>query len=170
MKQIPGFPNYFVTKDGRVWSKPKRCHNGKWLNLQRDKDGYNYVKLTKNKKKYHKLVHSLVLETYTCSRPQGMVARHKDGNPANNWYWNLEWGTPSENTQDSMRHGTARCLKQYGEDNSTSKLTKDQVQLIFNAYHDGAYTQQELANHFNVSRSLIGLICQKKRWGHLWAA
>ena len=170
MREIPKFPNYCVTISGHVWSRPNCFHKGKWKNEYVDKDGHLHTTLYRNGKRINTFVHHLVLETYIGPRPLGNVCRHKDGNPANNHLINLCWGTPKENTQDSLQHGTARCLNQNGEKNATSRLIENQVRLIFHAYHDGAYTQQELADYFGIARSLVGLICQKKRWGHLWAA
>jgi DNA-binding MarR family transcriptional regulator len=59
------------------------------------------------------------------------------------------------------------------EEKSYSKLTKDEVELIFNTYHDredeeNIWTQYELADYFNVHQSTISRIVNKKRWEHLW--
>lgn len=51
-------------------------------------------------------VHCLVLEAYLGPRPEGLVARHLDGNPGNNSWTNLVWGTQSENMLDAVAHGT----------------------------------------------------------------
>lgn len=50
-------------------------------------------------------VHSLVLRAFVSERPDGLICRHLDGNPANNRLGNLTWGTPSENMYDKARHG-----------------------------------------------------------------
>lgn len=168
MREVPGFPNYCVTKDGRVWSKPRMRTKGGWISFWIDKDGYTNVVLYQNGNRRIKRTHHLILETYVGPRPVNAVGRHINGNPQSNWPGNLQWGTPKQNTQDSIRHGTARCLNQNGEKNSSSKLKEGQVRLIFHAYHAGVCTQQELANYFGIARSLVGLICQKKRWRHLW--
>ncbi len=168
MKQIPGFPNYSVTKDGRVWSKKRPRAKEGWLSFWIDRDGYLNTVLYQNGSRRIKRIHHLVLETYVGSRPINAIARHLNGNPQDNRPGNLRWGTSKQNTWDSIRHRTAACLNQNGSKNPASKLNEDQVRLIFHTYHDGAYTQRELANYFGIARSLVGLICQKKRWGHLW--
>lgn len=38
--------------------------------------------------------------------PPGMMARHRNGNPADNRVENLRWGTQSENMLDAVEHGT----------------------------------------------------------------
>ena len=53
-----------------------------------------------------RLVHRLVLEAFVGPRPEGMVARHLNGDPGDNRLENLAWGTQSENNYDKVRHGT----------------------------------------------------------------
>lgn len=51
-------------------------------------------------------IHQLVLEAFVGPRPEGMVTRHLNGDPADNRVENLAWGTQSENNYDAVRHGT----------------------------------------------------------------
>lgn len=51
-------------------------------------------------------VHHLVLAAFVGPRPQGLLTRHLDGDPANNRLANLTYGTKSENAYDSVAHGT----------------------------------------------------------------
>jgi hypothetical protein len=51
-------------------------------------------------------VHVIVAEAFIGPRPAGMETRHIDGDPSNNRLENLEYGTRSENAEDSKRHGT----------------------------------------------------------------
>lgn len=51
-------------------------------------------------------VAALVCTVFHGPRPDGLVCRHLDGDSTNNAADNLAWGTPSENTHDSVRHGT----------------------------------------------------------------
>ena len=164
MKKIPGFPNYSITKDGRVWSQYGR---GKWLNPVIDRDGYLYVFLCGNGRKCRRSVHRLVLETFVGLRPPGLVTRHLDGNPANNTLNNVCWGTNGENTQDSIRHGTHHASSRRGEKHPNSKLSDQDRRLIFSVYYDGAYTIRELAGHFDVSRTVVGDITRGNRWGQI---
>jgi hypothetical protein len=53
------------------------------------------------------LVHVLVLEAFAGPRPDGCVARHKNRVRTDNRSENLQWGTPTENAQDAIAHGTA---------------------------------------------------------------
>ena len=112
LKNISGFPNYAITKDGRVCSKPRvswQGHNlkGKWLKPQNGSSGYRFVILSINSKKFTRLIHRLVLETYVGSCPLGSECRHFDGDKQNNRLENLCWGSHKENEQDKIRHGTS---------------------------------------------------------------
>lgn len=60
MLAIPNFPNYFITKDGKVWSNI----SNKFLKLGRHRQGYPQVELVNGTKSFLRRVHRLVLETY----------------------------------------------------------------------------------------------------------
>ena len=172
VKTIPGFLNYAITTDGRIWSKPRtnrhgEVYGGKWLKPT-NRQGYLYVELYESFYSRILAVHRLVLRTYTGPCPAGMEACHNNGIKIDNCFENLRWDTKSNNQFDAIRHGTASCLQQNGENNPGCKLTGEQVKLIFHAYHDGAYTQQELADYFRINRATVGQIVRKETWKHLW--
>lgn len=59
-------------------------------------------------------VHTLVLKAFTGPPPPGKIGRHLDGDPGNNAWLNLAWGTHSENMFDKIRHGRDwRSLRQH---------------------------------------------------------
>ncbi|MBW1729194.1 MAG: HNH endonuclease [Deltaproteobacteria bacterium] len=163
---VSGFPDYAITKDGRVWSYPKRRSSttGRWLKSNKTSNDYFQVVLCKNKKKFPQSVHRLVLETYIGKCPKNMVCRHLDGNKANNHLDNLCWGTRHENEQDKIKHGTVRR----GENHNDAKLTEQDVRLIYGVYWDGAYELDELAKHFSVNTGTIHDVVHKRTWKHLW--
>lgn len=171
IKTIPGFPDYAVTKDGRVWSKPRRDarnqrHGGKWLSwIKADSTGHYRVCLFRNGKPHRIFVHRLVLAAYIGPCPPGMECRHLDGNPGNNNVSNLCWGTGKENQRDRINHGTD-CR---GNTHGKSKLTEEQVRVIFHAYHDGYYTQRDIAKAFGISQGNVKSITKKQTWKHLWS-
>jgi hypothetical protein len=100
---IPGFPNYEISQTGQVKNlttgktRPGTLHDG----------GYRRVWLVKDGVKHRDYIHRLVLLAHV-GPPTGPVVRHMDGNPANNYVGNLQWGTVSENGYDRVRHGTYR--------------------------------------------------------------
>jgi len=173
VKIIPGFPNYAISQNGRVWSIPRRDvlnHKlGGWRKPHLS-HGYLRIKLCNVGKQSMKFIHSMVLKTYVGPCPAGMEACHNNGCRTDNRLENLRWDTRINNHKDAMRHGTHTSLNQNGETNPVSKIKKENIKIIFNAYHDGAYTQQELANYFGVARGTIQAIVEKRTWRHIWAA
>lgn len=116
---VPGYEGiYEISSHGQVksyhWDPPRLLRPG-W----RKDDGYANVVLCADGTQTTRTVHSLVLEAFAGPRPEGMEARHLDGNPANN-YWapgdteeeiranggNLFYGTGRQNNLDQVAHGT----------------------------------------------------------------
>lgn len=100
-KQIKDFPNYFISKCGKVLSTKNR----KKIILKTGitKDGYLYVNLCKNKKVKLYTIHRLVAETFIINQENKSQVNHKNGIKTNNNVKNLEWCTQSENTKHSFR-------------------------------------------------------------------
>jgi hypothetical protein len=51
-------------------------------------------------------IHRAVMLAFVGPLPDGMVTRHLNGNPLDNRLANLEYGSPAENVQDAIGHGT----------------------------------------------------------------
>lgn len=106
MKQdnISGYPNFYVSKRGRVW---KRIRDGTWKELLYIKNptrGYLYVRLKGKSFRLNRLV-ALVHIPNPDNLP---IVMHLDNNIYNNHYKNLQWGTYKMNTQQMMREGRNR--------------------------------------------------------------
>ncbi len=54
-----------------------------------------------------------------------------------------------------------------GENNKQSKLTEQSVIKLVNLYYTGNFTEQDLANIFNVKRQTVNDIFRRKRWKHI---
>lgn len=94
MEQIRGYPDYYITGDGKVWSSKR---GGRWLKQTLTPQGYPYVSLVKDGKATKHTVHKLVA-TYFINRPRNCdVVNHIDGDKQNNSVGNLEWTTYSGN-------------------------------------------------------------------------
>lgn len=168
MKEIPNFPGYFISKDGKIWSDPKK-HNhkeGKFLKPGKINNGYLIVSLCKNRKKYNRLVHRLVLETFVGLCPKGMETRHLNGNPADNRLENLQWGTYSDNVKDAIKHGTR--VDNSGEKCYRAKLTERDVRMIVYMWRTGLFKQKEIADIYSVNYSSICSIVNKRTWKFIW--
>jgi len=159
-KQIPGFPKYSITEDGRVWSR----WTNRWLKPSKDPHGRLMVVLYGDKRRACRL-HRLVLETYIGPCPEGQQCRHLDGIKTHNWLSNLKWGTGKENAADRIKHGTSSR----GEQSGSAKLTESIVILIRQLWNIRwmGVQQQELAEMFGVSPDAVCLIVNKRRWKHI---
>lgn len=154
MRTIPEFPNYSITKDGRVWSHI----SNRWLKSNKNSHGYLFVILPKDGKSNYKQIHRLVLETYIGKCPHGMECCHANGNRTDNRLENLRWGTRSNNMLDASKHGTLFSVK----------LTEQDVRMIVYMYKAGLFTQKEIANIYDVDQTTVHLIVNKITWGNIW--
>lgn len=169
MKPIPGFENYSVTEDGRVWSHKRiTINNQKVGNIWRkpwvDKEGYALVGLGcepyltgKGTLRSERTmpVHVLVAMAYIREPNKDEEVNHKDGNKANNHYKNLEWITHSNN----MKHAADKLRSL-----SSQKLTKQQVKYI-KSKTDWKYGElSKIARKYGVTPTLIFWIKNGRVW------
>jgi hypothetical protein len=116
-RRHPIYQAYEVSTDGRVRSVDRFIvyrdgrrpvlTRGRELGLKPHKAGHRFVSLSVQNKSINRLVHRLVMETFVGPRPApGIDIRHLNGIPTDNRLENLAYGTKSENSQDSLRHGT----------------------------------------------------------------
>lgn len=168
--QIKGFEGiYEVSTLGRVRSldRPQRVRgNGistqKGAILKQWKQGnYMYCDLRKLGIKQKARIHVVVLETFNCLRPDGMVACHNNGDSTDNRLCNLRWGTHKENSKDKILHGTHR----YGELCGKSKLTEAQAIAILKS----TKSNREIAKDFGVCIATVSHIKTGRNWPHLQA-
>lgn len=103
-REIPGFPGYQINDSGVILGmsgKPIGGHsNG-------PNSPYLIVFLSRNKKRYKRYHHRLVLEAFVGPPPPGADACHINGDYVDNRLENLRWGTRLENIGDSiLEHNT----------------------------------------------------------------
>ena len=93
-KDIKGYEDlYQASNTGKVRS----LKNNLILKQQCDRYGYFRVILYKNSKISNKLVHRLVAEAFVPNPEKFNIVNHKDENPKNNNFSNLEWCTQKYN-------------------------------------------------------------------------
>lgn len=93
MKEIPDFPNYSATLDGRIWSKT----SNKFLKPYKDRDGYLNVSIRNDYKSSTFRVHRLVYEAFKGVIPEGLHVNHINEVKTDNRIDNLNLMTAKEN-------------------------------------------------------------------------
>ena len=158
LKAIDGFPKYFVTDDGRVYSE-KRGH---YLKLNKTKYGYPILNLSNGSKDKVRMVyaHHLVAQAFLGQKPNGYEIVHLDGNPQNNTVGNLSYETHKTNMLHRRIHGT--CPN--GSKHPNHKLTEKIVEEIKTRLD---ITQTAFAKKYNVDQSLISRIRSGQYWWHV---
>lgn len=165
-REIPGWDGYRVSNKGVVQSckgpGPQGILPGQWRDLKPRpaKNGYLYVNPSQNGKAVNVAVHHMVLIAFGFARPDGMEARHANGNRQDNRLENLSWSTHIENERDKIWHGTRR----FGESHGCSKLTEDDVQAIVEGIDVHHRSFRQLASEYGVTDGTIQHIAYAKTW------
>ena len=106
-RPILGAESYLVSSLGRVWSLPRKGRTGLLRALTVNRHGYYVVSISQGFRhtSHTAKVHVLVATAFLGPRPEGAHIRHLNGARIDNRIINLEYGTPSENAGDTLRHG-----------------------------------------------------------------
>lgn len=99
-KPIPGFKNYIISEDGRVFNlKTKRMIGNNVVG------GYHIVGIKSDEGVWRSArVHRLMGETFLKNELGLPIIHHKDHNKRNNHISNLEYVTYSQNTRQYYKH------------------------------------------------------------------
>lgn len=110
MKQIKDYPNYYITKDGNVWSEK----NKRFLKANINK-GYFYVVLSNLNVKKTFEIHKLLAITYLNHIPCGykIVVDHINNIKTDNRVENLQLISPRENTSKDRKNGSSKYTGVY---------------------------------------------------------
>ncbi len=175
LQDIPGYAEYAVTEDGRVWSKPRTD------NLDRPRGGFFMRPTPRGSKRYcyvclyvdghprYRAVHRLVLETFVGPCPEGMEACHNNGIRTDNRLENLRWDTHSEDSKDAIWHGTHPGFLSKGRTdrggtaNGCAKLTETDVRWI-RYLRTAGVTLHDLAEGFCIGITTVGHIIKQDTW------
>jgi hypothetical protein len=181
---VEGFPGYRVSTHGKVMG-PSGLLAGS-VNMT----GYLRVAPKRDGRFHSRLVHRLVLETFVGPRPEGWQCRHLDANKLNNRLDNLCWGTPQENMDDAVRHGTvargdaagprkwsekrprgdkppARRIEglRRGSKNGHARLTESDIPVIRERARSETYIA--IAADYGVTPENIYMVVRRKTWRHV---
>ncbi len=167
---VPGWEHrYQVSNQGRVRSLdivvPARngktaMRRGRVLKAAASHGRYLVVMFADQGRMKQWSVHNAVLTAFVGPRPEGMQARHLDGNDKNNRLENLCWGAPQENADDRVRHGKSGK----GEAHSRVVLTEADVLAIRAAT---GVRGADLARQYGIYESHVHHIRTRKIWKHI---
>ena len=107
-KEVDGFPNYYVSNMGRIYT----LNYKKILRPSLDKKGYEKITLTNGTKRFHTTVHKTVAKAFIPNPRNYEQVNHKDENKRNNCVENLEWCDTRYNIAYSMK----QKIRQYTAD------------------------------------------------------
>lgn len=157
---IPGHPGYLACRLGAVFSLNNRSRRlrGTAIPLDYDigKNGYFRVTMYVGGRRIKRLVHHLILETYTGPRPVGMECLHGPGGQSDNSAGNLRWGTRRENHDDTISAGSHK-----GERNSSAKLDPIDIPII------RTMKPSEAARKYGITRQSAWRIIHRLTWNHI---
>lgn len=152
-KVIPSFPLYEASRDGKV----RNIRTGRIL-AQHDSEQRQYknISLYNNKKKYTKKVARLIYETFNgCACKE--TINHKDRNPTNNHYNNLECIT--------MKQNIAKRVMFNGKNKYS--LTEEDKRRIVSDYRSGKETTWTLQNKTGVPMTYLQMVFKRGSWDKL---
>ena len=168
------FSNYVVTENAVFYKISFFKGNRKFKKVKKGSPCSNgYSRITfygrSGKKLCRVRVHRVMARTFLGPCPKGKEVNHKDGDKSNDYYKNLEYVTRSENTQHAYDHGlhVSPMKGKFGELCPVSRMTENNVRKIKRLYTTGKYFQEDIAEIFGVSTSLIQKILQGKNWSHV---
>lgn len=97
---VPGFDDYLVLEDGRIFSRLRN----KWLSPKTDKYGYIVFTLYKDGRPHYLTAHRLVALAYI-ENPRGLpCVNHINEDKTDNRVENLEWVTVKQNNNHGTRN------------------------------------------------------------------
>lgn len=162
---VHGFEDeYQVSDAGRVRRVLPACGARPFHILSPRRRGdreYPAVILRKDGKSHSRLVHRLVLSSFSRPPLKGEVCAHWNGDSRDNRLANLRWTSHKGNSADSIRLGrTTR-----GERMWRSKLTESEVRDIRSRLKDAPRgTAASLAREYDVTPATICLIRKNRNW------
>ena len=161
-RPVPGWEGiYSVSSCGRIRTEisSQRVKAGYILKTANSR-GYRIVPLNRRPRKPEVwAVHILVAKAFIDGYQKGLHVNHIDFDTTNNRVENLEWVTPKQNIEHTIKAGR----KKVGSQLPHSKLTENDVRMI----RASALSHHQLAQQLGVSDASISMARLRKTWKHV---
>lgn len=156
-------PNYWISTSSAIYNESAN----KFLTAYQNKYGYYEIQLRSNKNtsitfRFHRLL-------MMCFRPHpnqdNLDVNHRNGNKYDNYLWNLEWCTRSEN----LKHASSIGLRRSGERTHTCRYSEDLVRKVCICLSN-RMTPKDICNHLGLNydnendRHFISRIANGESW------
>jgi len=165
---INGFEGYYeISTWGRIKSLKRDSNNHKNTKTQIlrpyiNKKGYYYLSLMISTSRYPRQMHRLVNLTFKFNPLNKPCVNHIDGNKLNNFCYNLEWNTYSENNKHMFDIGLQKKI--FGRHINKPKYTETQI-LEVKRLLLLKKTSSEIGIIMGMSRENVNSI----KWGRSWS-
>lgn len=156
-RQIKDFEDYLISDSGVVI----KSSSGRAMSQHVCNHGYPYVFLTKQKKRYIKKVHRLLMEAFVPNPENKATVNHINGIKTDNRLSNLEWATVAENVRHAYANNLGKPPK--GEHHCCAILTEDAVRDIRKYKH----THKHYSLKYGVTEGAILRVIHRKTWKHI---
>jgi len=162
-KDIKGYKGlYQISNQGEVKSFAKG--GTRILKPEEGKYGHKRVTLSKGTELKRFLVHRLVAMHFI-DGDDSLEVNHKDSNPRNNHYLNLEWSTHQENAIHGYEYGYKRkAVESAGKANR--KLSQEQIEEIKNLKSTTSLSNVAIGKKYNVGREVIRRLIKGDTYGY----
>ena len=162
MEKLKGFENYYIDKEGNIYTKDKKLMTGKFV----DNTGYYQIVLRKNGKRSYQRLHRLIAIQFIDNPNNLPQVNHKDGNKLNNSLDNLEWCTQSHNIKEAVRLELMDYSNNTFVPKKVIQINKDTKEII-KIYNSIIEASKEL----KINRTGISNCCSgryKTSGGYIW--
>ena len=159
-KPVEGFPDYWVSSKGRIYSLIK---NNFVYGNPSGKCGHVEVSFRSDKTRHRSYMHRAVAEAFNPNPHNLPIVRHGDNNPENNCVNNLDWGTSLDNVQDCIKSGRFRYFTDEDIKAANAKRRTPIVGINLRTGEEVFYiSQQEAARDLGINQSSISSVLRNK--------